>query len=83
MIAFVEHEDLGLVLQAPKGGRMNDPVAVAPERAAGLARGLRKQPAAAAIGVAGIDGASSSHSNRHGVLILIQLIPASSALNYA
>src|SRR3989442_15139634 len=68
MIAFVEHEDPGFVLQAPKGGGMNDPVAVAPERAAGLARPLGKQPAAAAIGVAGIDGARSSHSYRHGVL---------------
>src|SRR6266700_964240 len=55
MIAFVEHEYLGFVLQAAEGGGMNDAVAVAPERAAGLARRLGKQPAAAAIGVAGID----------------------------
>src|SRR5258706_12549354 len=31
MIAFVEHEDLGFVLQASEGGGMNHPVAVAPE----------------------------------------------------
>ncbi len=55
MIAFVEHENLCFVLQAAKGGGMDDPVAIAPERAAGLARRLRKQPSAAALGVAGID----------------------------
>src|SRR5258708_6746619 len=55
MIAFMEHEYLGFVLQAPKRGGMNDPVAIPPERAAGLARRLREQPATAAIGVAGID----------------------------
>jgi hypothetical protein len=83
VIAFVEHEYLGLVFQAAKGGGMNDPVAVAPERATGLARRLGKQPAAAAVGVAGIDRARSSHSDRHGVWVLIQLIPAPCALNYA
>ena len=76
MIAFMEHEDLGFMLQAAEGGGMNHPVAVAPERAAGLARRLGKQPAAAAVGIAGIDGARSSHSDRHGVLIPIQLIPS-------
>jgi iron-sulfur cluster assembly accessory protein len=82
MIAFVEHEYLGFVLQAAKGGGMDHPVAIAPERAAGLARRLGKQPAAAAVGVAGIDRARSSHSDRHGVLILIHLIPQPCALNY-
>ena len=55
MIALVEHEDLGFVLQAAKCGGMDHPVAIAPERAAGLARRLGKQPPAAAFGVAGID----------------------------
>ena len=40
MVALVEHEDLGLVLEAAKGGGMDDPVAIAPKRAAGLARRL-------------------------------------------
>ena len=66
MIALMEHEDLGFVLQAAEGGGMDHPVAVAPERAAGLARRLRKQPAAAAIGIAGIGRAGGSHSDRHG-----------------
>ena len=83
MIAFMEHEYLGFVLQAAEGGGMNDPVAIAPERAAGLARRLRKQPSAAVPGVAGIDRAGSSHSDRHGDLILIHLIPVPGALNYA
>ena len=37
MVAFVEHEDLGLVLEAAERGRMDDAVAVAAERAAALA----------------------------------------------
>ena len=82
MIALVEHEHLGLVLQAAEGGGMDHPVAIAPERAAGLARRLREQPAAAAVGVAGIERAGSSHSDRHGVLVLIHLIPRACALNY-
>ena len=69
MIAFVEHEYLGLMLQAAKRGGMDHAVAIAPERAAGPARGLRKQPAAAAVGVAGIDRARSSHSDRHSVIV--------------
>ena len=39
MVALVEHEDLGLVLEAAERGRMDDPVGVAPERAAGGAFG--------------------------------------------
>src|SRR5665213_1469237 len=83
MVALVEHKDLGFVLEAAKGGRVDHPVAIAPERAAGPARRLVEQPSAAAIGIAGIDRASSSHSDRHGVLILIQLIPQACVLNYA
>ena len=73
MIAFVEHEDLGFVLQAAKRGGMDHPVAIAPERAAGLARRLGEQPSAAAVGVAGIDRTRSSHSDRHGVLIPLKV----------
>ena len=63
MVAFMEHKHLGLVLQAAKGGGMDHPVAIAPERAAGLARRLVEQPAAAAVGVAGIGRARGSHSD--------------------
>ncbi len=55
MVALVEHEYLGFVLQAAKGGGMDHPVAIAPERAAGLARRLVEQPPAAAVGIAGIE----------------------------
>ena len=41
MVALVEHEHLGLVLEAAEGGGMDHPVAIAAERAAGLARRLR------------------------------------------
>jgi len=47
MIAFIENENLGLMLEAPKGGGMDDAVAIAAERAAGLARRLAMKPAAA------------------------------------
>ena len=67
MIALVEHEDLGFVLEAAKRGGMDHAVAIAPEWAAGLARRLRKQPPAAAVGIAGKERAGSSHSDRHGV----------------
>ena len=40
VIALVEHEDLGLVLEPPERGGMDHAVAIAPERAAGLARRL-------------------------------------------
>jgi hypothetical protein len=38
VIAFVIDEHLGLVFQPPERGRMDHPVAIAAERAAGLAR---------------------------------------------
>ena len=44
VIAFVRDEDLGLVLQAPERGGMDDAVAVALERVAGGAGRLRDQP---------------------------------------
>jgi hypothetical protein len=83
MIAFVEHENLSLVFQAPEGSGMDHPVAVPAKRAAGLARRLSEQPATAAVGVAGIGCAGGSHSDRHGNLILIHLILLAGALNYA
>ena len=61
---------------------MDHAVAIPAERAPRLARRLGKQPAAAAIGVAGKKRAGGSHSDGHGVLILIQLIPLAYALNY-
>ena len=54
MIALVEHENLGFVLETAKCGGMDHPVAIPAERAAGLARRFREQPAAAPPGVAGI-----------------------------
>ena len=82
MVALVEHEHLRLVLEAAERGGMDNPVAIAPERAAGPARRLRKQPAAAGIGVAAIECAGGSHSDRHDFLVLIHLIPRDYALNY-
>ncbi len=82
MIAFVEHENLRFVLQPPERRGMDHPVAIPPERAAGLARRLGKQPAPAGIGVAGIERAGGSHSDRHDLLVLIHLIPRDYALNY-
>ena len=82
VVALVEHEHLRLVLEAAERGGMDDPVAIAPERAAGPARRLRKQPAAAGIGVAAIKRAGGSHSDRHDFLVLIHLIPRDYALNY-
>ena len=69
MIAFMEHEHLGLVLEAAERGGMDHPVAIAPERAAGPARRLIEQPPPAAVGVAGIGHAGGSHSDRHGFFI--------------
>src|SRR5271167_2288485 len=37
MVAFIEHEYLGLVLEAAKGTRVDDAVAVAPKRTAAFA----------------------------------------------
>jgi hypothetical protein len=53
-VAFVIHEDLGLVFQAPEGRGMHDAVAVALELAARdpRRRRLRRSPAAGACGFA-------------------------------
>ena len=66
MVALVEHEHLGLVLQAAERGGMDHPVAIPPERAAGPAWRLRDQPAAATVGIAGIGCTGGSHSDGHG-----------------
>ena len=60
MIALVEDEDLGLVLEAAERGRMDDAVAVAAEGAAALARGLGMEPAAAMARIAGIAARAST-----------------------
>ena len=65
VVALMEDEDLGLVLQPPETGRMDHPVAIAAERAAVLAGRLVELPPPAARGVAGIGHQGSSHSDRH------------------
>ena len=47
MIALMGHENLGFLLQAAKGSRMDDAVPVALERRAGGRRGLLEIPAPA------------------------------------
>ena len=66
MIALVEHEDLGLVLQAAEGGGMDDAVAVAAKRRCGLAGRLRMKPPAAFSRIAGIGRAAYRGVDRHG-----------------
>ena len=44
VVALVEHEHLGLVLEAAERGRVDDPVGIAAERAAGRALGLGMEP---------------------------------------
>ena len=70
MVALMEHEDLRLVLEAAKGGRMDHAVAIPPEGAAGGAFRFGDQPSTATQGVAGIRRARRRHSNRHGDLSL-------------
>ncbi len=57
MVAFVEDEDLRLVLEPAEGGGMDDPVAIAPEVVARGARRLRMQPSAALGRDRGVRGA--------------------------
>ncbi len=54
VVAFVVDEHLGLVLEAAEGGAVDDPVAVALERAAQRALRLGVAAAAAALGIAGV-----------------------------
>ena len=63
MIALMEDEDLGFVLETTKSGGMDDAVAIPAEGAAGLARRLLEQPPPAEVGVAGLGRARSSPSD--------------------
>src|SRR5580693_3801800 len=82
MIALVEHEHLGLVLEAAKGGRMDDAVAVAAEGAAALADRLGVQPAAALPRIARKRRAECA-IHRHRSARLRQLTLRTGALNYS
>ncbi len=66
MVAFVRHEDLGLLLQAAKGRAMDDAVAVAGEGRAGAAVGLWPAPAARTGRVLGIGSAGRRLVGRNG-----------------
>ena len=86
MVAFMEHENLGLVAEPAKRRGMDDAVAVAPEHAAARALRLREAPAAARRGLRGkrragegCDGHGlSSIARRIGALLTL----AAAALNY-
>ncbi len=54
MVALVEDEDLGLVLEAAERGGMDDAIAVAAEVAAAFARRLGMEPAPAQGRIAGV-----------------------------
>jgi hypothetical protein len=56
MVAFMLHEDLGLVLQAPERGRVDDAIAVALERRPRRAVRLGDKSPAAPGRIAGIRG---------------------------
>jgi hypothetical protein len=56
MLAFVMQENLGLVLQAPEGRRMDDPVAIALEFRARRAWSGAEKSAPALLGIGGIGG---------------------------
>src|SRR5215207_8481783 len=53
MVAFMKNEYLCLVLQAPKGGGVDDAVAIAPKVVARRVRGLAMQTPAAPSGMRG------------------------------
>ena len=76
MVAFVEHEHLGLVLEAAEGGRMDDAVAVAAEGAAAFAGRLGMQPAAALSRVARVTRAGRVPSIAIGLPGRLQLTSA-------
>jgi hypothetical protein len=61
VVALVEHEHLGLVLQPAERGRMDDAVGIAPERAAAGARRLGMKAPAAPGGVLGVRRARIDH----------------------
>ena len=65
VIALMKHEDLGLVREPTERGRMDDPVAIAAKHAAGQARRLRMQPAAAPRRIGGVGRAPRARVNCH------------------
>ena len=81
VVALVEHENLGLVLEAAEGGRMDDAVAVAAEGAAALADRLGVQPAAALPRIARKRRAECA-IHRHRSPGCRQLTLSTGALNY-
>ena len=66
MVALVVDEDLGLVVEAAEGGRVDDAVAVALELGAGRRGRLRHKAAAALRRVAGIGRPPSLAEGPHG-----------------
>ena len=82
VVALVEYEHLSLVLEAAKGRRMDDAIAVAAKGAAAFARGLRIEPAAALPRIARIARARRCGFDRHRPLGPLQLTLALAALNY-
>ena len=62
VLAFVVEEYLGLVLQAPEGGRVHDAVAIPLELRAGRACSRCKQPATAQRGIRCIGGAFTHYA---------------------
>jgi iron-sulfur cluster assembly accessory protein len=65
VVAFVEDEDLGLVLQATEGRRMDDAVSVALELAPRRRERLRKEATARARWIRGIGSAPSLAQGPH------------------
>src|SRR5690242_10706779 len=59
MVALVKDKNLRLVSKAAEGGRMNDPVAIAPEGVSGRTCRLVVKPAAARARVGCIRGAGN------------------------
>ena len=65
VVALVKYKDLSLVLEATKGGRVDDPVAIATKRAAAPACRLRVKPAPASLRIARIGRAKRYGIDRH------------------
>src|SRR5690349_16429348 len=81
MVAFVEDENLRLVLEATECGGMDDAVAIAAERAAAFARRLGVKPAPAPFRVARI-GRTGDGRIHWCCSLDRRLTFASTALNY-
>src|SRR5262245_29454549 len=65
VVALVEHEHLGLVLEPAEGGRMDDAVAIAPERVAAGALRLVMEAPPRGLWVGRVCGACSAGVDRH------------------